>query len=240
MPDPARHLLTVDGLTIHARTQGAGPALLLHNGIFSPMDAWTPLLPHLPGYTVVTYDAPGIGASPPPRRPLSMRDLAAVGAGVLDQLGIGTAHVLGASFGGAVAQQMALTHPGRVNRLVLASTSYGGPLALPGRPSALLGLAARGDGTMPGLLASAYRVSALAGWTSMLWLHRIGHPTLVLCGDRDDVTPLFNHRVMAGRIPDSRLHVIEGQGHLMLLDAAHLAGPVITAFLGAEARTEAA
>ena len=83
-------------------------------------------------------------------------------------------------------------------------------------------------------------MSALIGWTSWHWLHAITHPTLVLCGDDDQVTPLFNHRVMAGRIPSARLHVIPGVGHLALLDAAHLAGPVITAFLGAQAGAEAA
>lgn len=135
---------------------------------------------------------------------------------------------------------MTRDHPDRVGRLVLASTSFGGPFAMPGHPLALLGLAARGDGTRPGLIPSLFRMSALAGWTSAHWLHRIGHDTLILCGGDDQVTPLFNHRVMAGRIPSARLHVIEGEGHLMLLDAAHLAGSVITRFLAAEARAEAA
>jgi len=66
-----------------------------------------------------------------------MRALAHIGAGVLDQLGLASAHVLGVSFGGAVGQQMALSHPGRVDRLILASTSYGG-FTMPGHPAALL------------------------------------------------------------------------------------------------------
>ena len=59
-----------------------------------------------------------------------------MGTAVLDELGIESAHVLGASFGGAVAQQMAFSHPGRVRRLVLVSTSFGG-CAKPGNLSAL-------------------------------------------------------------------------------------------------------
>src|SRR5512135_1709520 len=105
------HQITVNGLAIHARTRGTGHPLLLHSGIFSRMDDWAPLLDHLDGFEVITYDAPGIGDSPPPPGPMSMRDLAAVGTGVLDRLGIGTAHVLGVSFGGAVAQQMARDCP---------------------------------------------------------------------------------------------------------------------------------
>ena len=45
------------------------------------------------------------------------------------------------------------------------------------------------------------------------------------------MTPLVNHRVMAALLPAARLHVVPGEGHLMLLDAPHRAGPVITRFL---------
>lgn len=228
-----RHKLTIGRQVIHARTHGDGPPLLLHSGVFSAMAEWDPLIAHLNGYRVITYDAPGIGQSPAPRGPMSMRGLASIGAGVLDQLGIDSAHVLGASFGGAVSQQMAADHPSRVDRLILASTSYGG-FAIPGHPAALLGLAARAD--LSGLLrlrANAYRMSALIGWTSQHWLHRIPHPTLILVGGDDQVTPLVNHRVMARLIPAARLHVVAGEGHLMLLDSAHVAGPVIAGFLAA-------
>ena len=232
------HQLTVNGHTIHARTHGTGHPLLLHAGMFSRMDDWTPLLDHLDGFQPVTYDAPGVGDSPPPRGPMSMRELAAVGAGVLDQLGIASAHVLGASFGGAVAQQMARDCPRRVDRLVLVSTSFGG-LAMPGHPLAMLGLAGQaGRGSPASPRAVMLRMSALAGWTSMHWLHRITHPTLLLCGDNDQVTPLFNHRVMEQLIPDALLHVVPGTGHLMLLQNAAEAGRVITRFLaGAAGKT---
>ena len=131
------HQLTVRGLRIHAQSHGQGAPILLHSGIFSEMRHWGPLIEHLPGCRVITYDAPGIGSSQVPSAPMSMRALADIGAGILDHLGLGSAHVLGVSFGGAVAQQMALSHPGRVDKLILASTSFGGP-AIPGRLSSLL------------------------------------------------------------------------------------------------------
>lgn len=191
---------------------------------------------------------------------MTMRGLAAVAAGILDQLGIGSAHVLGASFGGAVAQQMAFCHPDRVDRLVLTSTSFGG-FALPGRPSALWHMAkprsyhpdrlARTAGAMfggrmrtdPDLAAALkmtrpasvravmFRLSALAGWTSLPYLRSIRHQALIVCGDDDPVTPHVNHRVMAALIPSARLHTVNGGGHLVLLDSAHEVGLVITAFL---------
>jgi poly(3-hydroxyoctanoate) depolymerase len=254
------HQLSVRGLRIHAQSAGEGVPFLLHSGVWSQMHHWGPLLEHLPGFRVITYDAPGVGSSQVPSSPISMRGLADIGAGILDQLGLASAHVLGVSFGGAVAQQMALSHPGRVDRLVLASTSFGGP-ALPGRPSALLHmmhprayhpdrlaqsagamfggkmrtqpeLAAGLKMTKPGSLrAAAFRLSALAGWTSLHRLPSIRHETLVLCGDDDPVTPHVNHRLMARLIPSARLHVVEGGGHLVLLDSAHKVGPLITAFL---------
>jgi pimeloyl-ACP methyl ester carboxylesterase len=260
--------LTLRGLRIHAQSAGEGVPILLHSGIFSEMHHWGPLIEHLHGCRVITYDAPGVGSSQVPSSPMSMRGLADIGAGVLDHLGLGSAHVLGVSFGGAVAQQMALSHPGRVDKLILASTSFGGP-AMPGRLSSLLRMMhprgyhpdrlAKSAGAMfggrmrtepelaadlkmskPGSLQAAlFRLSALAGWTSLHRLSSIRHETLVLCGDDDPVTPHLNHRVMARLIPSARLHTVEGGGHLVLLDSAHEVGPLINAFLhGGDKRVE--
>ena len=263
------HQLSVRGLRIHAQSAGEGVPFLLHSGVWSQMHQWGPLMEHLHGFRVITYDAPGVGSSEVPASPMSMRGLADIGAGILDQLGLSSAHVLGVSFGGAVAQQMALSHPERVDRLVLASTSFGG-MAMPGRPSALLHMMhprgyhperlARNAGAMfggrmrtqPELAAGLtmtkpgsrrarwFRMSALAGWTSLPYLPLIRHHTLVLCGDDDPVTPHVNHRVMARLIPSARLHTVAGGGHLALLDSAHEIGPVISAFLhGANERPAA-
>jgi len=254
------HQLTINGLRIHAQSAGEGVPFLLHSGVWSQMHHWGPLVEHLHGFRVITYDPPGVGSSEVPSSPMSMRGLADIGAGVLDGLGVKSAHVLGVSFGGAVAQQMALSHPGRVDKLVLASTSFGG-MAMPGRPSALLHMMhprgyrpdrlARSAGAMfggkmrtqPELAAGLsmtkpesrrarwFRMSAMAGWTSLHRLPSIRHETLVLCGDDDPVTPHVNHRVMARLIPSARLHTVAGGGHLVLLDSAHEVGPLITAFL---------
>jgi pimeloyl-ACP methyl ester carboxylesterase len=108
--------LTVRGLRIHAQSAGEGVPFLLHSGVWNELHQWGPLVEHLRGFKVITYDAPGVGSSQVPTSPLSMRGLAEIGAGILDQLGLSSAHVLGASFGGAVAQQMALSHPERCTR----------------------------------------------------------------------------------------------------------------------------
>jgi pimeloyl-ACP methyl ester carboxylesterase len=252
--------LNIRGLRIHAQVCGEGEPLLLYSGIWGEVGLWERLLPHLPGFRTIAFDPPGIGRSQMPSVPLSMWALAHFGTAVLDEFGIDSAHVLGASFGGAVAQQMAFSHSSRVRRLVLVSTSFGG-FARPGKLSALWHFIhprsyhperlerVAGDmfggrlRTEPELvrsmhikrptdtLAALYRMAPLFGWTSLPWLWTIRHPALVIAGDDDPVTPLVNHRVIAAMMPQARLHTVAGGGHLALLDSAHQVGPVITSFL---------
>jgi pimeloyl-ACP methyl ester carboxylesterase len=252
--------LRISGLRIHAQVCGEGEPLLLYSGIWGEVGLWERLLPHLTGFRTIAFDPPGIGRSQRPPVPLSMWGLARLGTAVLDVFGLGSAHVLGASFGGAVAQQMAFSYPSRVRRLVLVSTSFGG-FAVPGKPTALWHFIHpnsyhperldRVAGAMfggrlrtePGLvrsmhirrptdtLAALYRMAPLFGWTSLPWLWAIRHPALVIAGDDDPITPHLNHRVIAMLMPRARLHTVPGGGHLVLLDSAHRVGPVITSFL---------
>jgi poly(3-hydroxyoctanoate) depolymerase len=259
--EPARDVqLRIRGLRIHAQVHGEGEPLLLYSGIWGEVHLWDRLLPHLAGFQTIAFDPPGIGRSERPRYPLSMWSLAQMGTAVLDAFGIESAHVLGASFGGAVAQQMAFSHPARVRRLVLVSTSFGGG-AKPGslralwhfvhprsyHPERLERVAGDMFGgrlrTEPEIVrsmhikrptdtrAALYRMAGLFGWTSLPWLWTVGHPTLVIAGDDDPVTPHLNHRVIAALMPRARLHTVPGGGHLVLLDSASHVGPLITSFL---------
>ncbi|MGD0609420.1 MAG: alpha/beta fold hydrolase [Streptosporangiaceae bacterium] len=252
--------LSIRGLRIHAQIRGEGEPLLLFSGIWGEVGLWDQLLPYLGGFRAIAFDPPGIGRSQMPAFPLTMWGLAGFGAAVLDELGIKSAHVLGASFGGAVAQQMAFSYPSRVRRLVLASTSFGG-FAIPGSPQAFWHFIhprsyhperlerVAGDmfggrlRTEPELVrslhirrptntvAALYRMAPLFGWTSLPWLCAIGQPALVIAGDDDPVTPLVNHRIIASLMPGATLHTVRGGGHLVLLDSAHHVGPVISRFL---------
>ena len=218
----------IRGLRIHAQIRGEGEPLLLYSGIWGQLGLWERLLPHLPGFQTIAFDPPGIGRSQTPRFPQTMWALADFGNAVLDELGLESAHVLGASFGGAVAQQMAFSHPRRVRRLVLATTSFGG-FAMPGslealwhfiHPRAYHPERLERVRTEPELvrsihikrptdtLAALYRMSALFGWTSLPWLWAIGQPTLVIAGDDDPITPLINHRVIAMLMPRATLRVV--------------------------------
>ncbi len=79
-----------------------------------------------------------------------------------------------------------------------------------------------------GYLGQLYAVS---GWTSMPWLHRLRQPTLVLAGDDDPIVPLVNGRILAGRIPGARLHVMHGGGHLFLLERPTESAALVADFL---------
>jgi pimeloyl-ACP methyl ester carboxylesterase len=78
---------------------------------------------------------------------------------------------------------------------------------------------------------------AISGWTSMPWLHRLPQPTLVLSGDDDPIVPLINGRILAWCIPEARLHVIAGGGHLFLLERPAESATLVAGFLGADSGT---
>jgi len=83
--------------------------------------------------------------------------------------------------------------------------------------------------TALGYLGQLY---AVWGWSSLPWLWRLRAPTLVMTGDDDPIIPLVNGRLLAGLIPGARLQVVEGGGHLFLLEEPGESARVIDEFLG--------
>ena len=88
----------------------------------------------------------------------------------------------------------------------------------PHRPDALLhGSIARFSQT-PSLGGYLGQLYAISFWTGIPWLWRLRQPTLVLTGDDDPIIPVLNGRILAHCIPDAELRVIQGGGHLFLLE----------------------
>ena len=112
-------------MRLRVRVVGDGPPLLLLMGIGGNLDMWEPLAAELPGRQLVMYDHPGTGGSSNPWLPATMAHNAWVAHRVLRSLGYGTVDVLGYSWGGLVAQHLAVQHPRVVRRLVLACTTVG-------------------------------------------------------------------------------------------------------------------
>ena len=112
--------------------RGAGDPLLFVHGLGYDRFGWGPL-PELLArdFTVVLFDNRGVGDSDVPEGPYAVSQLAAYAVAVLDSAGIESSHVFGVSLGGYVAQELALTYPERVRRLVLCSTAPGGTRSHP-------------------------------------------------------------------------------------------------------------
>ena len=113
---------------------GDGPPLLVCNGIGTPLEALEPFTAALdPAITVVRFDVPGAGGSAPTRLPYSVPWLAWLTGRMMTALGYRRFDVLGISWGGGLAQQLAVQYPRRCRRLVLVATSTGS-LMIPARP----------------------------------------------------------------------------------------------------------
>ena len=115
----------------------AGLPLLVCNGIGTPLEALAPFSAAVdPAIEVVRFDVPGVGGSPAPRLPYTLPFLAVLAVRMLGELGYDRFDVLGISWGGALAQQIALQYPRRCRRLVLVATATGS-LMIPARPRVL-------------------------------------------------------------------------------------------------------
>ena len=210
------HLLCLSGQRITMSIQGEGDPLLVINGLSRPMQSWDPFASELPGRTVISFDAPGIGGSPTPLRPLLISELATIAVAVLDAAELEQADILGYSHGGAIAQQLAHDAPGRVGGLILAATSCGVG-ATPGVTADVIRHLGRSlDGKpwpLPDPLGLLWQTLAVANWSSIPFLGSIKAPTLIVCGSRDSVVPPSNSHVLARRIPNATLVMLPGRGH---------------------------
>ena len=117
----------VDGVDLSYELAGSGPRVLFCNGSGATLEGTRPLLAAVArSVELLAFDQRGIGASGPAPAPYGMARPAADALELLDAVGWDTAAVVGVSFGGMVAQELAVTAPGRVERLALLCTSPGG------------------------------------------------------------------------------------------------------------------
>jgi 3-oxoadipate enol-lactonase len=237
---------------------GSGDPLLLVHGLGYARWGWEPVLEPLAlSFDVILFDNRGIGESDAPPGPYTAAELAADAAQVLDEARVGRAHVLGTSLGGMVAQELALAAPERVDRLVLACTTPGGPGAfpMPERTVQLMTSGATLRQYVENALApepdpelvdrilrhreataqpfDAWSAQAAAGATFDA-LGRIGEieaPTLILHGTEDAVVDSRNSSLLANRIPDSRVELFPGGGHLFFWEQPDRFVEVVTEFL---------
>ncbi len=117
----------LNGIDIYYERAGTGPPLLFLNGSGSTLAEAAPMLDRLrPHFDVVAHDQRGLGRTSIPDGPYTMADYAADAAALAEHVGWDRYCVVGISFGGMVAQELAVTAPGRIARLALLCTSPGG------------------------------------------------------------------------------------------------------------------
>lgn len=239
------------------------PPILFFNGIGANIEAVAPLAEKLSDRGFIMFDMPGTGESPDPTVPYNPFTMAWTASRILDRFGIEVADVMGVSWGGAMAQHFALQHPKRTRRLVLAATTpgmlmvpgdmaaiskmgdprryvdakfmnehfatlYGGLTKNPGAKAQHIGRL-----KPPSPRGYVYQLLAMLGWTSLPALPFLTKETLVMMGEDDAIVPVINGRILASLIPNARLEVFAGGGHLFLLTHADESLAMLREFLDA-------
>jgi 3-oxoadipate enol-lactonase len=246
--------------TVGYEDRGSGATIvLLHPFPFS-RDVWAEVV-HSVGtrQRVIAIDARGFGESPLPGS-YSIADLADDVAAVLDERGVERATLLGMSMGGYAALAFAAKYADRLSALILTDTraAADSPDARNGRAKAIETIQRDGaevylDSSVPRLLSAnaspaaladararaEKRASSLIAGVEALRdrpdrtgeLATIRCPTLVLCGEGDQVTPPSEMQVMAKAIPNATFQIITGAGHIAHLEAPRAFEAAVTEWL---------
>lgn len=249
-------------MNIRWEERGDGAPLLLIQGLGYGRWSWDPVVPALAErYRVLWFDNRGIGDSDKPEGPYTAKLMAADALQVLDEAGVDIAHVLGASLGGMIAQEVAAGTPERVDKLVLCCTTPGGAATVP-MPEVTVQLFAEAPTLAPevalrrfvenalGADASAELIQELyerrvanppdpAGWQAQAAAGlgfagiegAIAAPTLIVTGTEDNVVDPHNSDVLAERIPGAEVQRIDNTGHLFFWEQPDAFVRIISEFL---------
>jgi len=231
---------------LHFTERGAGPPLLLVHGLMVTGEMFGPFLEHFAArYRVIVPDLRGHGRSRELPPPYTVPQLASDLSDLLQHLHIDSTATLGYSQGGAIAQQLALDHPYRCSRLILACT-YAFNMAtvreqLEGRMAPLLlkvlsmkqfarivfsrGLSQLSTDRaewLAGLMADQDRTLMMSAWKAAMSfdsrsrLAEIRCPTLVVAASNDRAVPLHHARMLVNGIAASRLIVVDNSDHTLI------------------------
>lgn len=118
-------VVDTSGLSIAYHLEGGGPPVVFLHGFFCDHRVWRRQRELTDAYTFVAWDAPGCGGSSTPPQSFRMADYADVLAGFIKWLGLGRPHLVGNSFGGTLALQLAIQHP-ELARSVVGIDTYAG------------------------------------------------------------------------------------------------------------------
>jgi pimeloyl-ACP methyl ester carboxylesterase len=242
--------------------RGEGAPLLLIQGLGYGRWSWEPVVPALAErYRVLWFDNRGIGDSDKPEGPYTAQLMAADALQVLDEAGVDRAHVLGASLGGMIAQEVASGTPERVDKLILCCTTPGGEATVP-MPQVTVRLFDEAPNLPPEVALRRFVENALAadapaeliqglydrrvanppdpaGWQAQAAAGRgfegvdgaISAPTLIVTGTEDNVVDPLNSDVLAEHIPGAEVQRIDNAGHLFFWEQPDAFVRILSEFL---------
>jgi 3-oxoadipate enol-lactonase len=245
-----------DGVRLYHELHGPedAPPLILLEGMGGDIPGWRRNIPVLAReLRVIAYDFRGNGNSDEPPGPATMATFMDDTLALLDELGVGRAHIYGQSFGGMVAQEIALTRPERVRTLILGCTHAGPRHVVQPKGSKVPKGEPWGSMYSPGFpdrhpehVVEDLRIGAaqpkhpeggrrqweaMQSFDSFERLPAIDVPTLVLHGTEDLAVSPENARLLAERIPGAELVLLEGAGHLYHSEQAQPADSAVLDFV---------
>ncbi|MGH7751362.1 MAG: alpha/beta fold hydrolase [Gemmatimonadales bacterium] len=238
--------LDVAGLKVRAIEHGSGqPVVVLHHSTGSP--GWTPFLEALAtSHAVTAPDMPGYGQSERPEWARDPRDIALLLQFALDQVGLrDDVTLVGLGFGGYVAAELATMNQRRLRALVLVGAAGVQPnegeifdqmlvdfedyvkagFSSDDAYHQVFGEAASAE--IKQLWDFSREMTARLAWKPYMFNRRLHHllrevhtPTLLVWGSRDVIVPIGAANVFAAALPNARLEIVEGAGHLVELERA--------------------
>lgn len=235
-------VVDVRGSPTFVREAGSGPTILFLHGPEDP--GWRPALERLARqFHLVAPDHPGMGRTPLGGDLESMDDLVYHYLDLIDALGLNDVTVVGASFGGWIAAELAVAHSHRLRKLALVDAAG---LRLDGKDLPELYFIPESQRTEllladPGNAGLVFpptndperierRLTQWATLARFTWqpywhnpkllgrLHRISAPTMILWGTEDRFIPPSHAKAFAERVPKATLSMIQGAGHLPHLE----------------------
>ncbi|WP_460730188.1 alpha/beta hydrolase [Nocardia heshunensis] len=262
-PPVMRRVRASDHETLVASAGEVGPAVILSGSFGIDWRMWEPVMDRLAvGRRVFAYNLRGHGAAAGSPKPFTMTTMADDVLALMDNLGLDTAHVVGLSMGGGVAQTLAVQNPDRVDSLALLGTTdypFTDAFRIRARSAEIDGIPAQLEPTLtrwftPAALAAntwgvryarerILRFAAddwVAAWNAFAdmdvqgKLADFGKPVLILSGEKDaSCTPEIMSGI-ADRIPGSTFQLLPDTPHQQTLEQPDLVADALDAFLPAQ------
>ena len=243
----------VNDINIYFEIHGEGFPLVMITGLAADINWWIPetIESYSQSFKTIIFDSRGTGRTDKPNIPYSILMMANDTVGLMDALNIPKAHILGISMGGFIAQEIAITYPERVEKLVLCSTNCGGSKQILPSSEVLQTMTTLRDLTPEEWIDVMFSLGftddfrkinadfiksykqrvikfftpldslqrqtlANMGFSSGMRLKKINAPTLIMHGKEDIMAPPENAEILAKRIPNAKLVMLDNTGHFLV------------------------